>query len=273
MKKLIIAASCLVLAATLSFAAEVNKPAKVPFNELPKEEQEARIAAARQHKLKRTGGEVAREGSQKGKILFVNTQKIVPEAELTKTIDALVKRSRLNVQLVSAEKEVSPMTAGQLKMEFGADIVVFLTDCEKCSIMLLNAPEDGWAIVNAKAVTKDARNDVFKAARLRKEMQRAFYSVAGAMNSNFPNSLMKAVRDPKDLDKLGEDVPMDAYGRTIENLKSIGVTPTEVTTYLQACKLGWAPAPTNEYQKAIWEKINAKPTNPIKIKPGDKPKK
>lgn len=131
--------------------------------------------------------------------------------------------------------------------------------------MILNALDDGWAIVNAKAVTEGARNDTFKAARLRKEMIRAFYSIAGSLNSNFPNSVMRSIRSPKDLDKLRDVIPVDVHVRTIENLKTIGVTPTQITTYLQACKLGWAPASTNDIQKAIWNKVHAAPKNPMKI--------
>ena len=59
------------------------------------------------------------------------------------------------------------------------------------------------------------------------------------------------------------------YG-TMENLKSLGVTPMEVTTCRQVCRLGWAPAPANEYQKAVWEELHAIPTEPIKIKPEEK---
>ena len=42
-------------------------------------------------------------------------------------------------------------------------------------------------------------------------------------------------------------------------------------TYLRACHLGWAPPPTNDVQRAIWEKIKAEkergPTKPITIPP------
>ena len=47
------------------------------------------------------------------------------------------------------------------------------------------------------------------------------------------------------------------------------MSPAIVSTYLKACEEGWAPTPTNEYQKAIWEQVKADkergPTNPIKI--------
>ena len=40
--------------------------------------------------------------------------------------------------------------------------------------------------------------------------------------------------------------------------------------YLVAVQEGWAPQPTNDVQKAIWDKVHALPTEPIKIKPEEK---
>ena len=49
-------------------------------------------------------------------------------------------------------------------------------------------------------------------------------------------------------------------------LPELGVTPWKETTYKRACEEGWAPAPTNEYQKAVWDKVHAIPDQPLKIK-------
>jgi len=267
MKKLMI--YFVVVVSATSMNAEALKPIKVPFNELPKAEQEARIATARTNRMRRTGGEIEKPNSQQGKILILNSQKIVPSEGLAKAVEELKAKSRLNIEYRDDNEKISVANAGDFKSSSGADIVVFITECEN-SPMILNALDDGWTIVNAKAVTEGARNNTFKAARLRKELMRAFYSIAGSMNSNFPGSIMSSIRSAKDLDKLGDVIPVDVHARTIENLKTIGVTPTQITTYLQACRLGWAPAPTNEYQKAIWDKVHAMPTAPIKIKPETK---
>ena len=76
---------------------------------------------------------------------------------------------------------------------------------------------------------------------------------------------MAAIKEPKDLDKMLEAAPVDAIQRAIESLKVYGVTPQEMSTYKKACQEGWAPAPTNEYQKAVWDKVHAAPKNPMKI--------
>ena len=78
---------------------------------------------------------------------------------------------------------------------------------------------------------------------------------------------MQTVTKPEDLDKiLNEGMAFDALGGIMNNLRTLGVTQPHKTTYRKACMEGWAPAPTNDYQKVIWEELHAKPTNPLKIK-------
>ena len=40
---------------------------------------------------------------------------------------------------------------------------------------------------------------------------------------------------------------------------------SESFTHKKACQEGWAPAPTNDVQKAIWEKVHAIPDKPMTI--------
>ena len=46
--------------------------------------------------------------------------------------------------------------------------------------------------------------------------------------------------------------------------------PYRRTTYLKACEEGWAAPPADKFQQAIWDKVHAMPTEPIKIKPEEK---
>ena len=78
--------------------------------------------------------------------------------------------------------------------------------------------------------------------------------------------LRSAIRTPKDLDAIQEE----SYGADVLNtlerqLPDYGVMPWQQTTYKRACKQGWAPAPTNDYQRIIWDKVHSTPKNPIKI--------
>ena len=44
-----------------------------------------------------------------------------------------------------------------------------------------------------------------------------------------------------------------------------GVSKERRVPYRVACQQGWAPAPTNDYQKAVWEEVHAVPSDPMKI--------
>lgn len=74
-----------------------------------------------------------------------------------------------------------------------------------------------------------------------------------------------------DLDALKNDM-ISPEGLSGMNLcfKKLGITPYRRVSYRDACREGWAPAPTNEFEKVIWEKVKAEnskePTKGLKIK-------
>ena len=49
------------------------------------------------------------------------------------------------------------------------------------------------------------------------------------------------------------------------------MTETKASTYRKACQEGWALAPTNDVQKAIWKEVHSIPDKPMTIE--YKPKK
>ena len=69
----------------------------------------------------------------------------------------------------------------------------------------------------------------------------------------------------RETDFMEESIPVDMINYWQRRLKALGITKKISATYLDACEQGWAPAPTNEYQKAIWDKVHAAPKNPMKI--------
>jgi len=130
---------------------------------------------------------------------------------------------------------------------------------------LLLAPENRWAMVNAAALAKEERAAFFQ-ARSKKQLTRALALLLGASNSQYPQSLTRGIVNEADLDKnLNATLPVDVIQRFAPYMEPYGVTPAVVTTYRKACEEGWAPAPTNEFQKAIFEKVHATPTKPMKI--------
>lgn len=215
--------------------------------------------------MRRYGGIIKVPNSQKGKIVVVNAQKKLPLDKLRTGMDEFAQMQQFKVEFVEGAATTIDKAMADMVM-LGADVAVFIQENPELKLTLINAPEQRWTIINASAINADARNDEFAAARIRKELMRGFLCAAGTMNSQYQGSIMAAIREPKDLDKMLEDAPIDAIQRAIESLKVYGVTPQEVSTYKKACQEGWAPAPTNEYQKAIWDEVRKLPAKPIQIK-------
>ena len=220
-------------------------------------------------KIKAMGGSIMIPNSMKGHILIANMQEKISASELQKTVKQLINMTRLDIRFKTISGDITPSEACGKVKELGANVVVFIDDGENGGVSLLCAPENGWTIINSSVITKDAKNEVFAAARLRKELMRGFFAATGAMNSRYPGTIMNYIGSPSDLDKLVEEIPVDMSMRTVDYLAKMGVTPVQYTTYQRAVQNGWAPAPTNDIQKAIWERIKADkergPTNPLKI--------
>ncbi len=141
---------------------------------------------------------------------------------------------------------------------------------------LLIAPEEPWAVLNVKNLRKDNPSDELLKTRIVKELIRAFGFAMGASNSSIQPCLMRPIFTLGDLDAekvstLSPD-PLMGVSLTVDRLN---FARPKRATYKRACQEGWAPAPTNDVQQAIWDKVKAEqaqvPTKPIKITPDMKP--
>ena len=129
---------------------------------------------------------------------------------------------------------------------------------------VLVAPENRWAAVNVAPLKSD--KEPFFRARVLKELTRGFAMLCGASDSQFPGALTSAITKVEDLDHHADyRLPVDLFARFKKYMKPFGVTPGNIETYETACCQGWAPAPTNDVQKAIWDKVHEPPKTPMKI--------
>ncbi len=265
MRTKVIAAA--VLAAVAAFAAatadaEPKMPApgeKIKVHHMTPEMRE---------KLKKQlGNRIEKPGSRKGKVAFIDTCSKSCE-ELKNLVAAYAELTRLNLVFETA----APGDPVALKSASGADVAVVLTEDDTTPAMLA-AVEDGWAVVNTRRLDRSLATEEAKAkffgARCAKEAMRAFAAVSGGLSSQYPGNIM-GTRKIEDLDLVEPYLPMDKVQAIIGYLESRGVTPTIIAHYRKAVQEGWAPSPTNDYQKAIWDKVHAMPTEPIKIKPEEK---
>ena len=256
-------ASTLVIAwvVVLAGVAEV-KPKAAPLT--PEEK-----AAKHERFLQRTGGVLDRAGE--GKLVVADAQTSLETRFLDDYIKPIEKALRVTI---AREKVSEPFAVGQameLKKRLGANAAVFIVDDAHLPPSLV-APEQNWGAVNIAVLKADNPDLKTYDRRVRKVFLRVLALTFGAYVINDATSPLQSVKDIADLDG------MVITGLTIreltgmnEHLPKIGVTPAKRTTYLRACRDGWAPPPTNDYQKAIWEQVKADkergPTNPITIKP------
>lgn len=218
--------------------------------------------------MKRVGGYIERPGALHGKVLVVNAQTVVPSDAFTNTVETLGFAARALTDYIPSAEAPTPAIAQAKVKELGGEAAVFIVNDPLLPVALLAAPENRWCFVNVAPLAEDGAKSTFVTARARKELVRAYVTVCGAIASSYNSPIMGAVNKPSDLDAIvDERVPQDVLGRTREYLPKIGVDTRRLATYLQACKEGWAPQPTNEFQQAVWDRIHKLPTKPLTIAP------
>ena len=211
-----------------------------------------------------TGGMIARPGSQKGRFVFVNCQSAASDELLQRNVDSLKGLTKYAMTLEKGAFSLpSPTVAGEASL--------FVID-DPAMPSLLCAPENRWAMVNlAPLKTGAGEKPAFFSARIQKELMRGFCLLAGAQDSNYPDSLMGKVFKAEDLDQFVEiQLPVDILQRVKKYPAGYGITPADEVPYNKACREGWAPAPTNKVQQQIWNRAHAIPRKPIKIEYNEK---
>ena len=214
-------------------------------------------------KVSKTGGEIIKRGTFTGKVAFVNTQEKVADSNVCAIAKLFARMTDMNfvsMRLPAGKPE-------EILAKSGAEVAVILAD-DPAAPTLLVAPEDHWAVLNVAKLTDDLPSakakERFFVPRARKMLIKAASLACGGGSSQFPDNIMN-VSKVRELDFIKEKLPADMVDHYIKYLGTLGVRPKEMTTYRAACREGWAPPPTNDVQKAIWDKAHEIPTNPIKI--------
>ena len=218
----------------------------------------AAFAATNQvDRIARAGGLVLRPGAFAGKVSIVNQQARLPQSDCEAIAKAVSEATQCNVVVDGGE---------------GAAVKLYVIDDPSAPTVLL-ATEDHWGKMNVAKLVDDLPGEnakrKFFVPRGRKMLLKSLSILLGGGASQFPGNSMNTTT-LKQLDLAGEGIPVDMIDNYVKYLKPLGVTPAETTTYRKACREGWAPQPTNDVQRAIWDKIHAMPTAPMKIKPETK---
>ena len=215
---------------------------------------DTRATLRRRRQLRPHGGILERKRAIPSRqIAVVNRQSILSQGEVEAIIQKCRRASRLPMRLDAADAPVS----------------IQLIDDGKSNVSLTINPDSYSATVNVRALCSDGKSKEQTTERGRKQVIRAALFVLGAGYSGSP-CLANPVGGLAELDALN---PRFLSMETMSHLNAmpkLGISEIVFYTYRQACREGWAPQPTNDVQKAIWDEIHALPTEPIKIKPETK---
>lgn len=225
---------------------------------------EAELVRERARLLEMQGGTVVRKGSFAGKVAIINTQSRLAVSNLASVARTFVEQTQCNFVV----EKGAPGNPDALRKAANADVAIVVVDDADTPLLLL-APEDRWGVLNVARLVDDLPSQSAKRrffdSRGRKELIRGLSMLCGGAASQFKGNLMNAAT-LREADCMDERLPIDMVANYRRHLKACGVTQREETTYLDACLEGWASAPTNDVQKAVWDKVRAMPTDPIKIK-------
>ena len=272
MKKLLITCLCTVscLVALAEESTNATKSAEVSQSKKGKKNRPKLTKEQRRERfMSFFGGYVIQPGTGKGKIALVDCESGYPNEEFESIKDTLTEHFLVRIDIIR-KSGLDLTNADAFLNESGAGAAVIVAKLDAKLPTLLAAPDNRWAFVNVSALPENDK------ILMRREAVRALaFSVGGAL-SQAPVSLMGPFGNLKQLASLPTDqMPIDVVQRVATGLKYYGVHPYVRDVYLHGCEQGWAPPPTNEYQKAVWERVKAqreaKPSNPITIKPGQKP--
>ena len=230
-----------VVAAALVFSLDAEEAARPA----PK-----RITAARiqQLQMERFGGMVKDARQQKGRVVVVNAQEAASEEWIRKSGADVSSLAKIAVDLQKGEFSLAePKTVGEATL--------FVVDDPKLPMSLI-APEGHWAMMNVANLKSD--RGVFFEKRVRKAFARTIAYLLGAGSSQADVSVMGCITKPDDYDQIaGEKLPVDVFTKFKRYMAGYGIAPYALVRYQVACQEGWAPAPTNEFQKAVWDKVRA----------------
>ena len=141
----------------------------------------------------------------------------------------------------------------------------------------LTAAEEKWTLINAAKIKTDNPDKEKYQKRMSLLFMRQCCRILGSDATKSPECCLYPVFSLKDLDDVKSmDVAIGVFMAVNDSMSRLGMESVMIVTYRDACELGKAPAPTNDIQKAIWERVKADkergPTNPLKIPPPKKRK-
>ena len=212
----------------------------------------------------RTGGLLAKPNTGKGKIVVFNAQKVWPKESVEAYFKELSLFFYAKIEVVDSP-EIGYKSLAAEKRKAGAVAALQLVDQGEASPKSLVSYEDSWGIANLGAFAK-AKGPILD-GRAKRLIFRTLALTCGIGDPKSIGSTMWPAKDDVEFDGLYlPDRPFpNLMDPILGHLEKLGLEMMQVRNYRQACQEGWAPAPVDDVQKAIWDKVHNPPTRPLKI--------
>lgn len=245
MKMVLIAVLAALAFANQTYAAEQGADKKNSRDRLLK------MAAERRKSRPPTGGIVI--GKAEGATLeIVNNQNVVADDFVRGLAFEMMRTTRLPITVVNEKTN-----------KCGAWLELIESDDDPT---IISAIDEGWAKVNMKKLMEGAPDPEKLKLRARKQLWRGLASSLGVGVSAFQPCLMRNIGKMKELDAIATKMPGPATLNSIgEAGEYFGILPVKIASYRKACQEGWAPTPTNDMQRTIWNETHEIPSKPLTI--------
>lgn len=218
-------------------------------------------AAMRERMIKNTGGFLQKQGS--GNFAFVRCKTKLSSNLLEDRAKRLAKSLRIKVNVKDAEFSIQG--ARNTLLGLGVNAAVFIVE-DKAFPMSLIAQEECWGMINIIALMKDNPSQKKLEHRIHIMLTRVTAQVLGCAVIPDVDNALAPIHSLKDIDTIISDsITSSTAMGILKNLQALDIVQTRTVTYRTACQEGWAPAPTNDIQKAIWDKVHSVPQKPMKI--------
>ncbi len=218
-----------------------------------------RVKELREGMMRRIGGIIPMPDSYPG-ICFLDCSKgTAPDGVIEKVIGKVKSEF-----FISAYRREGKFTTIEALAAFTAAntnhaCVIAVAEAGNALPWMLTAPDSRWALVNLTPLKADNPKPEKLSHRVEFVAQRAFGIMMGAAWTVQGISVMMPAKNLAELDSIrGQVMPPDCHFPVISYCELRGVAKGGMAPYRQACVQGWAPAPTNDIQKAIWDEVRAK---------------
>lgn len=153
-------------------------------------------------------------------------------------------------------------TLKTLKTEAHPAVLALVDDSEAPGMSVF--PEEALGLLNVNPYKVD--DETLYSRRLTRELWRTFGLALGGYDCIPQGDVLRAVVEPSELDRIPTPVISGMREQGVRRMtERLRLRSNQPVPYRVACREGWAPAPTNDIQRKIWDKVHAVPDKPMKI--------